>query len=431
MVLFCLLDSSHLLLRTTARQPQFVLFVTNMAMAKRTMALKPKGFSLSKYTRFWTAFVISCNSSLLFIPIISDTAGAADEDMFIKTFEAVPRIVIHSQKDLIHELTDIINILNDTSKDWEKRVDSLKRIRSLIIAGATEFEDFFLQLKQLELALQVAVKDLRSKVVREACISIAFMSQFLGMKVDRFMEGLLQLLFNLIPSSTKIMSSSATVCIRFVIQYTHAPRLIPLICGNINSKAREIRKAVCEFLDQLLHTWSTHSLEKHVPILREAIQKGISDADSEARVFSRKAYWGFAEHFKDQADSMIHSLDAQKQKALYGEVAGGLSASNSINSLNSHPISSSSSHQTNGRGSSMHPSGPSSRYPPASRAGKPVSTSNSVENLYRPWSAMSGTRLPTAASSKGSKIPVFSPKEGKSMILKYMTCLPFIPSFMS
>lgn len=339
-----------------------------------------------------------------------------DEDMFLKTFEVVPRIVIYSVKDLTHELTDIINVLNDPSKDWEKRVDSLKRVRSLIIAGGTDFEDFFHNLKQLELAFQVALKDLRSKVVREACITIAFMSQVLGMKVDRFIEGLLALLINLIPNSAKIMSTSGHVCIRFIIEFTHAPRLIPIICTNMSSKAREIRKACCEFLDQLLHTWQTHSLEKHVSILQEAIKKGINDADSEARVFSRKAFWGFADHFKDQADSMIHSFDAQKQKALYGEVAGGLSAASSSNSINSQPISSSWSthhphHQTNGR--SHHQ--PSSRYalPPAgSRPNnnnkQSVSTSNSVENLYRPWSAMSGTRIPTA---NRSKIPVISPKE--------------------
>ena len=44
----------------------------------------------------------------------------------------------------------------------------------------------------------------------------------------------------------------------------------------------------CEFLNQLLHTWPTHILEKHIAILQEAIKKGISDADSEARSFARK-----------------------------------------------------------------------------------------------------------------------------------------------
>ena len=43
-----------------------------------------------------------------------------------------------------------------------------------------------------------------------------------------------------------------------------------------------------EFLNQLLHTWPTHILEKHIAILQEAIKKGISDADSEARSLARK-----------------------------------------------------------------------------------------------------------------------------------------------
>ena len=35
----------------------------------------------------------------------------------------------------------------------------------------------------------------------------------------------------------------------------------------------------------------------------------IADADPDARSFARKAYWGFADHFKDQADLLLNSLD--------------------------------------------------------------------------------------------------------------------------
>ena len=35
----------------------------------------------------------------------------------------------------------------------------------------------------------------------------------------------------------------------------------------------------------------------------------IADADPDARSFARKAYWGFADHFKDQADQLLNSLD--------------------------------------------------------------------------------------------------------------------------
>ena len=43
-----------------------------------------------------------------------------------------------------------------------------------------------------------------------------------------------------------------------------------------------------------------------------------------------RSFWGFAEHFKDQADALMNQLDAAKQKSLQGE----LSLSSSNNSLN-------------------------------------------------------------------------------------------------
>ena len=335
----------------------------------------------------------------------ADGAGAADEELFIKSFEQVPQVSIFTAKDLHQELNEIFQILNDTSGDWEKRVDHVRRIRSLMLSGATDWgvDELASRFKDLELALINCLKDLRSKVVREACVTIAFLCQCLGMRMDRFCEGVLPVLFTLIPNSAKIMSTSGFVCIRFVIQYTHAPRLIPVICLNMSSKSKEIRKACCEFLDQLLHTWPIHSLEKQMATLQKAIMVGISDADSEARVFARRAFWAFAEHFKDQADGMIHSLDPHKQKVLLGEVPGTLSASNSTNSLIGPTA--------NGRPTASYVK----QFVPAQRPIRPsVSTSNSVENLHRPWSAMAATR--TMAANR-SRIPVFSPKESSESCL--------------
>ncbi len=44
------------------------------------------------------------------------------------------------------------------------------------------------------------------------------MSQQLGNKFDHFAESVLPNLFNLIPNSAKIMASSGSVCLRFIIQ---------------------------------------------------------------------------------------------------------------------------------------------------------------------------------------------------------------------
>ncbi|XP_071101297.1 CLIP-associating protein 1-like isoform X23 [Haliotis cracherodii] len=261
----------------------------------------------------------------------TSVSGGVDEELFIKSFEDVPKVSMYSARDLQDNIKKIEAILNDPSNDWEKRNDSMKQLRSLIVNGAAEYDDFFQLLRTLEPCFMLAVKDLRSQVVREACITVAYLAKSIGHKADHLYESLFPHLFNLIPNGAKVMSTSGIVCIRFIIQFSHSSRLIPIITGTFSSKSNVIRRYTCEFLNQLLHTWPTHSLEKHIAILQDCIKRGISDADSEARAFSRKGFWGFAEHFRDQADALLNTLDSSKQKMLQGE----LSNSSSNNSLNS------------------------------------------------------------------------------------------------
>merc|ERR1712223_2217486 len=261
----------------------------------------------------------------------SGQAGAMDEDSFIQAFEDVKKLSIFNGRDVTQELTKIKETLTKTSTDWKVRMETCAHMRSLLIAGANQYEELFMGLKTLEVAFQNSVKDLRSQVVREACITVAYMSQVLRLKVDRFLEALMQNIINLIPNSAKVMSTSGIVAMRFIIQNTHSQRFLPIICSNINSKSKDIRRHCCEFLDQLLHTWPTQTLERHLTILQEAIKKGIADADPDARSFARKAYWGFADHFKDQADVLLNSLEGVHRRMLQ---AGEMSNSSSSNSLN-------------------------------------------------------------------------------------------------
>lgn len=48
----------------------------------------------------------------------------------------------------------------------------LKKVRSFMLAGAAEYEGFSQQLRLLETPLKLSAKDLRSQVVREACITL-------------------------------------------------------------------------------------------------------------------------------------------------------------------------------------------------------------------------------------------------------------------
>ncbi|XP_053785931.1 CLIP-associating protein 2 isoform X21 [Desmodus rotundus] len=302
-------------------------------------------------------------------------AGAVDEDDFIKAFTDVPSIQIYSSRELEETLNKIREILSDDKHDWDQRANALKKIRSLLVAGAAQYDCFFQHLRLLDGALKLSAKDLRSQVVREACITVAHLSTVLGNKFDHGAEAIVPTLFNLVPNSAKVMATSGCAAIRFIIRHTHVPRLIPLITSNCTSKSVPVRRRSFEFLDLLLQEWQTHSLERHAAVLVETIKKGIHDADAEARVEARKTYMGLRNHFPGEAETLYNSLEPSYQKSLQTY----LKSSGSVASL-----------------------------PQSDR-----SSSSSQESLNRPFSSKWSTanpstvagRVPAGSSNKASSLP--------------------------
>ncbi|XP_075870054.1 CLIP-associating protein 1a isoform X2 [Nelusetta ayraudi] len=269
-------------------------------------------------------------------------AGAVDEEDFIKAFEDVPAAQFYSHRELEDQLSKIREMLSDDKHDWEHRVVALKKVRSLMLAGAAEHEGFPQQLRLLEVPLKLSAKDLRSQVVREACITLGHLSSLLGNKFDHGAESVMPTLLNLVPNSAKIMATSGMAAIRIILRHTHYPRLIPIITSNCTSKSVAVRRRCYEFLDLMLQEWHTNTLERHVAVLTETIKKGIHDADSEARSIARKCYWGFHGHYSREAEHLFQALESTYQKALQSH----LRSSDSIVSLPQSDRSSSSSQES-------------------------------------------------------------------------------------
>ncbi|XP_060103562.1 CLIP-associating protein 2 isoform X37 [Heteronotia binoei] len=269
-------------------------------------------------------------------------AGAVDEDDFIKAFTDVPAVQIYSSRELEETLNKIREILSDDKHDWDQRANALKKVRSLLVAGAAQYDCFFQHLRLLDGAFKLSAKDLRSQVVREACITVAHLSTVLGNKFDHGAEAIVPTLFNLVPNSAKVMATSGCAAIRFIIRHTHVPRLIPLITSNCTSKSVAVRRRSFEFLDLLLQEWQTHSLERHAAVLVETIKKGIHDADAEARVEARKTYLGLRNHFPGEAELLYNNLEPSYQRSLQTY----LKNSGSVTSLPQSDRSSSSSQES-------------------------------------------------------------------------------------
>ncbi|XP_078722195.1 CLIP-associating protein 2-like isoform X4 [Lampetra fluviatilis] len=276
-------------------------------------------------------------------------AGAVDEEDFTKAFEDVPSVQIYSNRDLEDAMSKIRDILSDDKHDWEQRVAAVREVRSLLVAGAIKHEGFLQQLRLMDPALKLSVRDLRSQVVRETCITLAYLSALLRNKFEFTAEAVLTGLFALVPNSAKVMATSGLVAIRLILKNTHAPRLTPIVCSNAASKAVSVRRRSFEFLDLMFQEWQTAALERHVGLLVDTVRKGITDADSDARLEARKAYWGLHNHAPGAAKAMLTSLEPSYQRAVTAQRGGahpngsGLlqphsdrSSSSSQESLNRH-----------------------------------------------------------------------------------------------
>uniref|UniRef100_A0A674EKH2 Cytoplasmic linker associated protein 1 n=1 Tax=Salmo trutta TaxID=8032 RepID=A0A674EKH2_SALTR len=218
---------------------------------------------------------------------------------------------LFSNREMEDAMTKIREVLADDKRDWEHRVTALKKMRSLLLAGAVEFDGFSQQLRLTEAAFKMSAKDLRSQVTSRPILLLTVSIQ------------IKQALFN-------------------VTKHTHYPRLIPIVTSSCQSKSVAVRRRCFEFLDLLLQEWQTNSLERNVAVLTETIKKGVHDADSEARSVARKCYWTFHGHFSREAEQLFQALESSYQKALQSH----MKSSDSILSLPASDRSSSSSQES-------------------------------------------------------------------------------------
>uniref|UniRef100_A0A7N8YM61 Cytoplasmic linker associated protein 1 n=1 Tax=Mastacembelus armatus TaxID=205130 RepID=A0A7N8YM61_9TELE len=317
-------------------------------------------------------------------------AGAVDEEDFIQAFEDVPTVQIYSNREVEEAMTKIRDVLSDDKKDWELRVAALKKMRSLLLAGAAEFDGFPQQLRLMEAAFKLSAKDLRH-------LKVTALYRF-----DHAAEAIMPTLLNLVPNSAKVIATSGVAAIRLILRRTHFPRLIPIITSNCTSKSVAVRRRCFEFLDLLLQEWQTSCLERHGAVLMETIKKGIHDADAEARAVARKCYWGFHGHFSREAEHLFQGLESSYQKALQAHLRSG----DSLMSLPVSDRSSSSSQESLNRPLSVKSTTGSS----TTRSSSPGSLqrSRSDVDVNAAATATARTRMPAVSSAVRSPTSPFS-----------------------
>jgi len=74
------------------------------------------------------------------------------------------------------------------------------------------------------------------------------MSVRLTNRFERTAEGIIPAMVNLIQNSAKVIATSGTIGMRYIVSHTQASKLVPLILSGTESKSKEIRRFVKPFV---------------------------------------------------------------------------------------------------------------------------------------------------------------------------------------
>ncbi|KRX15634.1 CLIP-associating protein 1 [Trichinella nelsoni] len=177
------------------------------------------------------------------------------------------------------------NIFNEIDErgNWIKRCNAIKKLRSAMLSA--ELSILILSdIPKLARKLNSCFTDLRSQIVRETCVTFAFIAQLEKSKCERLAEFCLPTMLDLVNASAKVISSSASVASTIMFKHVQSFRLIAVLVDKYNSKSRDIRRLCASLMRFSLQTWNDANLKK-IPKTQVAnfITNILDDADQKVR----------------------------------------------------------------------------------------------------------------------------------------------------
>ena len=226
-------------------------------------------------------------------------------------------------------------LLTATAADWQKRVKAMAAVRSVIARAALDgassaaAEAVLSEARSLADRLAIQAGDLRSSVVKLACVAAAELAVVVGSKGEGAAQVLLPRLIRGVVVTKEIMAMSCHNAIITVL-YNAGPgfaRVIPKLISGVASKHRELRRRCTEYLAWVLGMWSRFVLGKHEGTLASALTAALTDADAEVRSLARQAWHCFYELFPESGMGLLASLDAATKRTVESGLHGGTLAS--------------------------------------------------------------------------------------------------------
>ena len=240
--------------------------------------------------------------------------------------EEVPPVAVYSDRELGVEMAAIHEQLKHAD-DWAVRSTALRRLHSLVLGGACDFDSFAGHLKTMKDALVAQLAELRSSLVRDACAALGAAAEKMRESFEPFCIDFVPPMLKQTTVTIQVIREASNLGLRTLLVYSTPAKVTPRLLAALADRSSSLRKNAIEYVRLLLEATPVHSegercpLEKHADALATALKAALTDAIAEVRATARLSFWAYHRHFPSRTARLLPTLDASTHKLVLEEQA--------------------------------------------------------------------------------------------------------------
>ena len=234
-------------------------------------------------------------------------------------YEDLEPLDYNGNKGLTEDIDEILKNTINTTIDWKKRENSLKKLGQICI-GDMGNSDTFIKLFNGPISnnLGIQLADLRSSVMKEACRITSLCAKELGIQIEQGAINLLTqyILFKICGSANRVISDSSARCILNLVKYVNSIRVINNVCEQKTMKSNFVRNICAQCILYILTCYKKNLLIKTNQLLQETMKSLLSDANGEVRATTRRAFLTYRKRFEIEGEEFFENLEKNVQKQI-------------------------------------------------------------------------------------------------------------------
>ena len=234
-------------------------------------------------------------------------------------YEDIIPLNYKGKQGLNEDIDEILRNTINTTIDWKKRENSLKKLGQICI-GDQGNSDIFIKLFNGPISnnLGIQMADLRSSVMKEACRIASLCAKELGISIEQGVVYLLSqfILFKIAGSANRVISDSSSKCILNLVKYVNSIKVINNVCEQKSMKSNYVRNICSQCILYILTCYKKTLILKTNQLIQETMKILLSDANGEVRATTRKAFITYRKRFQVEGDTFFENLEKNVQKQI-------------------------------------------------------------------------------------------------------------------